>query len=138
MKANNGSLSSAASSAQPQRSTSQIRVDERTALRAYRSIGTVTFDLDGTLFTDTGWVMFEITDGQYEGQGVIGTFNNYNTLTLMRFERTQKPLRMRGQFNDGATGAHTWLLDDVAFTGLLVRDASGLIGFRAGTIVRFT
>ncbi len=107
------------------------------ALRGYRSSGDVTFDLNRTLLSDIGWVVFEIDDDQSgRGHGVIGTFNNYMTLTLIRFARAQKPCHMYGVFDDGETGESTWLLDDVGFTGLLVGDASGLIGFRAGTMNR--
>ncbi|MGZ4908815.1 MAG: hypothetical protein ACXVIG_07500 [Halobacteriota archaeon] len=102
-------------------------------LRGYRSIGDVTFDLDGALFSDIGWVIFEVSDSQpNRGQGVIGTFNNYATLTLVRFRHTQKPCQIQGVFDDGETGEHVWQLDDVVFTGVLFRDVNGLIGFRAG------
>ncbi len=106
-------------------------------LRGYRSIGDITFDLDGALSSDIGWVIFEVSDGQPDrGQGVIGTFNNYVTLTLVRFKWAQKPCRINGIFDDGETGENTWLLDNVGFTGILFRDVSGLIGFRAGSVNR--
>ncbi len=81
--------------------------------------------------------MFEIEDDQSEcGHGVIGTFNNDATLTLIRFARAQKPCRVYGLFDDEETGESAWILNDVGFTGMLVRDASGLIGFRAGSVTR--
>ncbi len=101
-------------------------------LRGYRSTGDITFDLDGTVSTDIGWVIFEVSDGSSEGHGVIGTFNNYATLKLVRFERAQKPCRIHGDFGDGHTEAQKWLLDDVVLTDVLSDDVTGFIGFRAG------
>ncbi len=106
-------------------------------LRGYRGIGDITFDLDSTLSSDIGWVIFEVSDEKPEsGHGVIGTFNHYVTLQLIRFERTQKPCRIYGTFDDGETGKDAFLLDDVVFSAVLVRDISGLIGFRAGSVNR--
>ncbi len=105
-------------------------------LKGYRSTSDIKFDLDTKSTSDLGWVIFETRDGHSEGQGVIGTFNNVATLELIRFERTQKLCRIRGWFTDGQTGATRWLLDDVAFTSFFVRDANGLISFRAGIIIR--
>ena len=57
-------------------------------LEGHRSISDVTFDLDGELSTEIGWVVFEVSDEQPElCCGVIGTFNNYVTLRLIRFAR---------------------------------------------------
>ena len=110
---------------------------ERSTLRGYRGIGDITFDLDGVLATDIGWVIFEISDGQPDrGQGVVGTFNNYATLRLIRSIRTKIPCRIHGLFDDGAAEVNKWLLDDVVFTGTLLRDVSGIIGFRTGAVNR--
>ncbi|MGZ4920165.1 MAG: hypothetical protein ACXVIE_08760 [Halobacteriota archaeon] len=114
--------------------TSPIRIDEGSVARGYRSVRQITFDLDGTLSDDIGSVVFEVSDGQSGGQGVIGTFNNYVTLKLIRFERTQRSCCIHGWFDDGKTGTNAWLLDDLVFTGILVRDANGLVGFHAGTV----
>ena len=106
-------------------------------LRGYRGIGDITFDLDGLLSADIAWVIFEVSDEEPEaGQGVIGTFNNYGTLQLVRFERSQKPCRIYGVFDDGETGERTFLLDNVVFSEFLLRDVTGLIGFRAGSVSR--
>ncbi len=102
--------------------------------RGYRGVGDITIDLDGTLLTDIGWALFETGDDQLGGQGIIGTFNNYVTLTLIQFARTKRPCSIHGWFDDGKTGEHWWLLDDVICAGVLVRDVSGLIGFRASTV----
>ncbi len=64
-------------------------------LRGYRSVDDVSFDLDGTFSTYVGWVLFEVGDKQHERiRGVIGTFNNYATLMLLRIARDQKPCRV--------------------------------------------
>ncbi len=106
-------------------------------LRGYRGIRDITFDLDSTLLTDSGWVIFEVNDeGAESGLGVIGTFNHHVTLQLIRFARNQKPCRIVGVFDEEETGERTFLLDDVRFTAVLVRDISGLIGFRSGTVRR--
>jgi hypothetical protein len=60
--------------------------------KGYRSISDVTFNLDGERSTEIGWVVFETIDKQPESCcGVIGTINNYATLRLFRFARTQRP-----------------------------------------------
>ncbi len=101
-------------------------------LRGYRCIGDVIFDLDGTLSSDVGWVLFEVNDEQPDrARGVVGTFNNYATLRLIRSRRTKASCRIRGLFDDGKTGANEWLLDNVVFTSALLRDVTGLIGFCA-------
>ncbi len=101
-------------------------------LRGYRCIGDVIIDLDGTLASDLGWVMFEVSDEQLDrARGVVGTFNNYATLRLIRSRRTKAPCRIRGLFDDGKTGVSEWLLDDVFFTSALLRDVTGLISFRS-------
>ncbi len=46
----------------------------------------------------------------------------------------QKPCRIYGIFDDGEAGEHTWLLDDVVFTEVLLRDVTGLVGFRAAAV----
>ncbi len=108
---------------------------EGSTLRGYRGIGDITFDLNGTPTTDIGWVLFEVNDDQLDrGRGIVGTFNNYATLRLIRSTRTKTPCRIYGLFDDGKTRSNTWLLDDVVFTGMLVRDASGILGFRAGAV----
>lgn len=113
-----------------------VKTAKASVLRGYRSTSDIIFDLDNKRSTDLGWVIFETQDGHPEGQGVIGTFNNAVTLELIRFERTQQPCRIRGWFTDGQTGAMRWLLDDIVFTSFFVRDVNGLIGFRAGIVIR--
>ncbi len=113
-----------------------VNTAKLSTLRGYQSTSDVKFDLDDAHLSDVGWVIFEVHEGQPEGHGVIGTFNNAVTLELIRFERTQLPCRIRGWFSDGQTGSRRWLLDDVVFTSFFVRDANGLIGFRAGMIIR--
>ena len=131
------SLSNVMRDDHPQHHTSPAKVNEANAIRGYRGIGDIVFDFDGTLSTDIGWVLFEVSDDQPDqGQGVIGTFNNCATLRLIRSTRTKSPCRIRGLFHDGATGVDTWQLDDVVFIGMLLRDVIGFIGFRAGTITR--
>lgn len=102
-------------------------------LEGHRSISDVTFDLDGELSTEIGWVVFEVSDEQPElCCGVIGTFNNYVTLKLIRFERSQRPCRVQGFFDDRKQ-TRTRMLDDIAFTEILV-DVSGFVGFSARII----
>ncbi len=109
-----------------------VNATEVHTLRGYRCIGDVTFDLDGTLATDLGWVLFEVSDEQPDrARGVVGTFNNYATLQLIRSRLTKAPCRIYGLFDDGKTGVSEWHLDDVFFTSALLRDVTGLIGFRA-------
>ncbi len=109
-----------------------VNTAKTSALKGYRSVGDVTFDLDSTLSTNIGWVILEVDDSKSAGtRGLIGTFSNYVMLMLIRFKRRQKPCRIHGWFDDGTTGTTMWRLDDVAFTGFLVRDVNGFIGFRA-------
>jgi hypothetical protein len=103
-------------------------------LKGHRSISDVTFDLDGELSTEIGWVVFEVNDEQPERCcGVIGTFNNYATLRLIRFARSQRPCRIQGFFDDGKQ-TRTHMLDDIAFAEILVLDVSGFVGFSASII----
>ena len=105
------------------------------ALNGYRSISAVTFDLDGELSANIGWVIFEVNEERPERcSGMIGTFNNHATLKLIRFAHSEKPCRICGLFDDGKTDARTWMLGGIVFTSSFVLDASGFVGFRAGTI----
>ncbi len=88
---------------------------EKMLLRGYRSVGDVSFDLDGTLSTCIGWVLFEVGDTQLEHvRGVISTFNNYATLTILRLAHDQEPCRIHGWFDNGQTDTSEWTLDSVA------------------------
>ncbi len=101
-------------------------------LRGYWSVSDITCDLDGTTSTYIGWVLFEVSDNQRERvRGVIGTFNDYVTLMLLRRVRDQKPCRMYRLFDSGQTEACEWTLDNVAFIGAEVDDVSGFIAFHA-------
>lgn len=104
--------------------------------KGYRSIADVTFDLDGKLSTETGWIVFEVSEGQPECcRGVIGTVNNHVTLRLIRFARTQRPWRIHGLFDDGKQ-TRTLMLDDVVVTSIFVFDVSAFFGFRASTVAQ--
>ncbi len=101
-------------------------------LHGYRGSGDVTFEYDGKLLTDIAWVIFEVRDGQpNDVRGVVGTFNNYATLQLVWLYRTKKPLRVYGRFDDGTTGPSEWSFDNIAISGMWVRDSTGFMGFRA-------
>jgi hypothetical protein len=103
-------------------------------LEGHRSISDVTFDLDGELSNEIGWVVFEVNDEQPERCcGVIGTFNNYVTLRLIRFARSQRTCLIQGLFNDGKQ-TRTRMPDDIAFTEIFVLDESSFVGFSAGII----
>ncbi|MGZ4931868.1 MAG: hypothetical protein ACXV46_03695 [Halobacteriota archaeon] len=85
--------------------------------------------------TDIGWALFEMHDGDLDAvRGVIGTYNNYATLQIVRLDRAKRPCRIHGVFDDGITDARAWTLNDVVFTSILVRDMSGLAGFRAAAV----
>jgi len=104
-------------------------------LAGYRSIGDVTFDLGNELTAEIGWVLFEVSGGQAQRvQGAVVTYNNYATLKLVKFERTQRPCHICGWFDDGVAEPRRYMLNDVVFTALLVRDVSGFIGFRADAV----
>ncbi len=64
-------------------------------------------------------------------RGVVGTYNHYATLQVLRLDRTKRPCRIRGEFDDGTAGLATWTLDDVHVTAVDVYDVSGFIAFRA-------
>ncbi len=115
-----------------------VNTTKTSMLKGYRSTSEITCDLANKRCSDLGWIVFETRDGQPEGQGVIGTFNNAVMLELIRAERTQQPCRINGWFTDGTTEGTQWLLDDIVFTSFFVRDINGLIGFRAGTIIRLS
>ncbi len=101
-------------------------------LTGYRCVGDVTFDLDGTVLTDVGWVLFEVASSQPDVvRGIIGTFNHYATLQVLRLDYAKRPCRILGEFEDGITGTRAWALDDVVFTAVDVDDAGGFIAFRA-------
>lgn len=98
-------------------------------LRGYRGVGDITFDLDSTRSTDIGWVLFEMKGGQCDDvRGVIGTFNHYATLLLVRLDRAKRPFRIQGLFDNGTTGASEWTLKNVSFTGVWVHNVTGFIG----------
>ncbi len=108
-------------------------------LRGYRSVNDISFDLDGVFSTYIGWVLFEVGDTQLERvRGVIGTFNNYATLMLLRLARDQRPCRVHGRFNDGQTDASEWTLDNVTYTGAEVHDESGFVAFHASAFIHTT
>ncbi|MDD1721546.1 MAG: hypothetical protein LUP95_06130 [Euryarchaeota archaeon] len=65
---------------------------------------------------------------------MIGTYNHYATLQLVRLYRAKRPCHLHGVFDDGATDARVWTLNDVVFTAIFVRDVSGLAGFRATAV----
>ncbi|MGZ4938343.1 MAG: hypothetical protein ACXVI3_06835 [Halobacteriota archaeon] len=105
--------------------------DENT-LRGYRSVGDLTCDLDGTLSTNIGWVLFEVASSDDDTvRGIIGTYNHYATLLLLRTFRAKRPFRMRGVFEDEIAEARAWALDDVVCTAVDLYDVSGFIAFRA-------
>ncbi len=109
-----------------------VTTTKASALRGYRGAGDITVTCDGRLFSDLGWVVFEVRDGQHNDvRGVVGTFNNYATLQLMWLYRNKKPCRIHGWFDDGAMQPHKWTLDNVLFTGIWVRDMTGFVGFQA-------
>ncbi len=112
-----------------------MNVGKESSLKGYRCIDDVIFDLDGTISTDIGWALFEVLDGDLDAvHGVIGTYNNYATLQLVRLDRAKRPCHLYGVFDDGATGAREWTLNDIVFTAILVRDVSGFAGFRATVV----
>ncbi|MGZ7188553.1 MAG: hypothetical protein ACXVIR_12025 [Halobacteriota archaeon] len=101
-------------------------------LTGYRCVGDVSFDLDGTVLTDIGWVLFEVASSQSHAvRGIIGTYNHHATLQLLRLDRAERPCRIRGEFEDGITEARAWALDDVVFTAVDVDDTGGVIALRA-------
>lgn len=101
-------------------------------VRGYRSVGDVSFDLDGTFSTWVGWTLFETSElHRAHVRGVIGTFDNYATLVLLRLARDQRPCRVHGRFDDGQRGVREWTLDNVVFTDAEVLDESGFVAFRA-------
>ncbi|MGZ4848978.1 MAG: hypothetical protein ACXV2D_05740 [Halobacteriota archaeon] len=101
-------------------------------LTGYRSVSDATFDLDGTVLTDIGWVLFEVASSQTDpARGIIGTYNHYATLQLLRLDHAKMRCRIRGEFEDGMTEARAWALDDVVFTAVDVDDTGGFIAFRA-------
>ncbi len=101
-------------------------------LIGYRCVGDVTFDLDGNVSTDVGWVLFEVASSQPDAvRGIIGIYNHYATLQLLRLDHAKRPCRIRGEFEDGTTETRAWALDEVVFTAVDVDDAGGFIAFRA-------
>ncbi len=113
--------------------------DKGHRLRGYRSVNDISFDLDGVFSTYIGWVLFEVGNTQLERvRGVIGTFNNYATLMLLRLARDQKPCRIHGRFKDGQTDASEWTLDNVTYTGAEVHDESGFVAFHASAFIHAT
>ncbi len=103
-------------------------------LRGYRSVGDVTFDLDGTVSTDIGWVIFEVASSDpHMARGIIGTYNHYATLQVLRAFYGKRPCRMHGEFEDGVS-VHAWTLDDMTITAVDVYDVGGFIAFRAAAL----
>ncbi len=101
-------------------------------LTGYRCVGDVTFDLDGTVLTDVGWVLFEVDCTTPDrARGIIGTYNHYATLQVLRLDRTKRPFRIRGEFDDGTAELSTWTLYDVVVTAVDIDDVGGFIAFCA-------
>ncbi|MGZ4953159.1 MAG: hypothetical protein ACXV5A_07165 [Halobacteriota archaeon] len=111
---------------------SSVNTADESVLTGYRCVGDVIFDLDGTVLTDVGWVLFEVASSQPDtARGIIGTYNNYATLQLLRHDHAKRPCRIRGEFDVGIAELRAWTLDDVVFTAVDVYDVSGFIAFRA-------
>ncbi len=115
---------------------SSARTPDDDTLGGYRSVGDVTFNLDGTASTDLGWVLFEIVSSDPDtARGIIGTYNHYATLQLMRTFQTQRPCHIYGEFEDGVNVSRAWALHDVVSTVLDVYDVSGFVAFRAAALM---
>ncbi len=101
-------------------------------LRGFRSVGDITFDLDGSVSADVGWVLFEVANSDPDAAyGIIGTYNHYATLLLLRTFHAERPCRIYGEFEDSANVARAWTLEDAIFIALNVYDVGGFIAFRA-------
>lgn len=110
---------------------SEVREHE---LTGYRSVDDTTFDLNGELSTEIGWVVVEVSNAQLECcRGIIGTINNYATLRLMRFARAQKACQIRGDFDNGKQMT-TLMLADVVFNAFFVLDTNSFVSFSANVI----
>ncbi len=101
-------------------------------LSGYRSVGDVTLDCGGEVVADIGWVIFEVADSTVSDvRGIISTYNDSATYTLVRLARAGTTCRLRGRFDRDSAEEYECTLDNAAIENMLVQDTTATVAFRA-------